>query len=86
MRRAEMVERLGEVAAELLERTAAAKKTRDVRNLTAAMRDLVANAELLDGRATSRVEFGDAESRRKRVRELRDELEARRQAKRAPAQ
>jgi len=82
-RKAELVTRTGEAAADFLERSIAAAEagdTRDVRDLVNAFGVAVDKAQLLDGEATERVEVS-ADERRERVAKLRDELAARREGK-----
>lgn len=79
-RRATLVDRLGEVAAVLLDKAEAAE-ARDAQAFMTAVAIGVDKAQLLSGGVTSRHEQLDAERRRERVGHLRDELEDRRQAK-----
>jgi hypothetical protein len=81
-RRAEVATRAGEGAATFLDDAIAEKSARNRRDLMAAFKMAAEGAQLLSGGATERVELTE-EQRRERVRELRDELAARREAKAA---
>jgi hypothetical protein len=76
-RRGELVDALGEAAAELLEKARRAP-ARDAQALMTAVAIGVDKAQLLSGGATSRHEQMDADARRERVATLRDELAERR--------
>ncbi len=77
-RRAEVALGSGEAAAELLTRIRKTTKPREAADWSRAFAICVDKAQLLDGGATGRVEVSSAEEREQRVRELRDELAARR--------
>ncbi len=79
-RRAELSRETGAVAAELPERIRTATKASDVRALATGYSVLVEKGQLLDGAVTDRVEISEGE-RRERVKAMRDELAARRDAK-----
>jgi hypothetical protein len=81
-RRAEMTVRLGEIAAEFLERAIKASKSRDSINYMGSASRAIDRAQLLDGGATGRLEVSEPEARAE-VRRMRDELAARREQKRA---
>ena len=77
-RRAEVARDSGDAAAELLARMRKARKPREAADWSRAFAIAVDKAQLLGGGATGRVEVSTAEEREQRVRELRDELAARR--------
>lgn len=79
-RRAELVDRCGDVAALLLERIAD-EQADDPRGNATAFGILVDKAQLLSGQPTHRHEYRDAERRQERVAKMTDELEQRRQTK-----
>lgn len=79
-RRGDLVDQLGQVAAELLEKARSADP-RDAQSLMTAVAIGVDKAQLLSGSATSRHEVLDAQRRRERVAQMQDELAVRRQAK-----
>lgn len=79
-RRAEVAMRAGDAAALFVEDAIASAKPRDRRDLMASVKMAAESAQLLSGGATERVELSEPE-RRQRVRELRDELALKRQAK-----
>lgn len=80
-RRGELIDRFGDLAELMLERTEACNESADAKNLITAAAIAVDKAQLLSGSATSRHEVMDAQRRRERVGHLRDELAERRQAK-----
>jgi hypothetical protein len=80
-RRAALVERAGDAAAEFLERALRVKGARDSRNFVEAFAKAIDKAELLSGRATSRSEVASVDAARERIRAVRDELAERRTAR-----
>jgi hypothetical protein len=79
-RRGQLVDRLGDVSAELLEKARNAD-AREAQAFMTAVAIGVDKAQLLSGSATSRHEVLDAQRRRERVDRLQDELAERRTAK-----
>ena len=73
--------RAGDAAADFLERAIETGSARSGSDWMRAFSTAVEKAQLLDGGVTGRVEVSSAEEREQRVRELRDEVAARRAAK-----
>lgn len=81
-RRADLTLQLGEAAQEFLDRSRKSTGAQVARTHMGSCVAAIEKAQLLDGSATERVEVS-GEQARERVKELRDELEQRRQAKTA---
>jgi hypothetical protein len=82
-RRAEIATQTGEAAQEFLNLARRSTRAQTQRTHMASFAVAVEKAQLLDGAATERVEQVSADEGRARVKELRDELEQRRQEKAA---
>lgn len=80
-RRRDLTDALGDAAAQLLTKALAADDGRAAQAFMTAAAIGVDKAQLLSGGVTTRHEVLDAEKRRERVRQLTDELDARRRAK-----
>lgn len=80
-RRGSLIDEMGLVAAELLQKARRAEDARQAQGFATSVAIFVDKAQLLSGSATSRYEVQDVERRRARVLEMADELEARRQSK-----
>lgn len=81
-RRAELTDETGLAAQEILGRLRNSKKPLDTQRLAHTLSVLIEKLELLDGRATERVELSEADLR-DHVKGLRDEMAERRKAKAA---
>lgn len=80
-RRGELIDRFGDLAELMLERTEACNESADAKNLITAAAIAVDKAQLLSGGATSRYEQVGLDKQRERVRAMQDELAERRAAK-----
>lgn len=80
-RRATLIDDMGQVAAELLQKARTADDARQAQGFATSVAIFVDKAQLLSGAATSRHEVRDVERRRERILQMADELEERRQAK-----
>jgi transcriptional regulator with XRE-family HTH domain len=80
-RRTALVDRFGEVAAQLLDRVVDDSDASDAKNLMTAAAIAVDKAQLLSGGVTSRSEQVGLERQRERVLAMRDELADRRELK-----